>query len=62
MADDDSSKLRSILQQALTVSEKDRIAFLDEVCEDDVSLRGRVEELLSAIDDPATSLNNGPQV
>ena len=61
MAGDDSSKLRSLIQKAVMLSDEERKAFLDEECKNDISLRRRIEEVLASIDDPLTAINNTPQ-
>ena len=60
MAGDDSDKLRSLKQKAVMLPDDERMAFLDEACKDDPSIRKRVQAVLSAIDDPATAINNDP--
>ena len=61
MAGDDSSKLKSLIQKAVMLSDKEREAFLDSACKEDISLRRRVEGVLASIDDPLTAISNTPQ-
>ena len=60
-ADDHAARLRDLIEHALALPPTERAAYLDSTCNNDVSLRAEVRELLGKISDPksATALAVG---
>ena len=60
-ADDHAARLRDLIEHALALPPTERAAYLDSTCNNDVSLRAEVQELLGKISDPksATALAVG---